>query len=314
MKKLIVVLLSIVMSITVLVGCKSEDKASSDINKQSENSVASLFDKAINDVSLEVEKNKKEEQEKKAKEQEEQKKKEEEEEAKEEQEKKAKEDEQKKKAEEEKNKQSQNKTIVVDPGHSSSPLTGQEAQAPGSSIMKAKDTIGAVSPYSGLYEYKINLEIARKLKAYLSQKGFNVIMTKNSEKEDKSNIDRAEIGNNNNADLVIRIHCDSFTNANAKGASMLVPSSKSTYASSIYQKSKLYGQKIFHEYLSNVPINNRGIIERDDLTGFNWSKVPVVLIELGYLSNANDSAYLSDAKNYDIIAKALADGIELCFN
>lgn len=71
MKKLIVVLLSIVMSITVLVGCESEDKSSSDINKQSENSVASLFDKAINDVSLEVEK--------KAKEQEEQKKKEEEE-------------------------------------------------------------------------------------------------------------------------------------------------------------------------------------------------------------------------------------------
>lgn len=300
MKKLIVVLLSIVMSITVLVGCESEDKSSSDINKQSENSVASLFDKAINDVSLEVEK--------KAKEQEEQKKKEEEEKkAKEEQEKKAKEEEQKK--EEEKK-----KTIVVDPGHSSSPLTGQEAQAPGSSIMKAKDTVGAVSPYSGLYEYKINLEIARKLKAYLSQKGFNVIMTKNSEKEDKSNIERAEIGNNNNADLVIRIHCDSFTNENAKGASMLVPSSKSTYASSIYQNSKLYGQKIFHEYLSNVPINNRGIIERDDLTGFNWSKVPVVLIELGYLSNANDSAYLSDANNYDTIAKALADGIELCFN
>ena len=300
MKKLIVVLLSIVMSITVLVGCESEDKSSSDINKQSENSVASLFDKEINDVSLEVEK--------KAKEQEEQKKKEEEEKkAKEEQEKKAKEEEQKK--EEEKK-----KTIVVDPGHSSSPLTGQEAQAPGSSIMKAKDTVGAVSPYSGLYEYKINLEIARKLKAYLSQKGFNVIMTKNSEKEDKSNIERAEIGNNNNADLVIRIHCDSFTNENAKGASMLVPSSKSTYASSIYQKSKLYGQKIFHEYLSNVPINNRGIIERDDLTGFNWSKVPVVLIELGYLSNANDSAYLSDANNYDTIAKALADGIELCFN
>lgn len=151
MKKLIVVLLSIVMSITVLVGCESEDKSSSDINKKSENSVASLFDKAINDVSLEVEK--------KAKEQEEQKKKEEEEKkAKEEQEKKAKEEEQKK--EEEKK-----KTIVVDPGHSSSPLTGQEAQAPGSSIMKAKDTVGAVSPYSGLYEYKINLEIARKLKA-----------------------------------------------------------------------------------------------------------------------------------------------------
>ena len=65
MKKLIVVLLSIVMSITVLVGCESEDKSSSDINKQSENSVASLFDKAINDVSLEVEKKAKEQEEQK---------------------------------------------------------------------------------------------------------------------------------------------------------------------------------------------------------------------------------------------------------
>ena len=31
-------------------------------------------------------------------------------------------------------------------------------------------------------------------------------------------------------------------------------------------------------------MKNNGVVERDDMTGFNWSKVPVILVEMGFLS------------------------------
>lgn len=60
-------------------------------------------------------------------------------------------------------------------------------------------------------------------------------------------------------------------------------------------------------------IKNRGVVVRDDLTGFNWSKVPIVLIELGFISNPNEDSYLSDPDNYIKIATGISNGINYCF-
>ena len=70
---------------------------------------------------------------------------------------------------------------------------------------------------------------------------------------------------------------------------------------------------ILNIYTKEVNIKNRGVIERNDLTGFNWSKVPVVLVEMGYLSNKEDDNFVSNTKNHPNIAKAIADGIDKCF-
>lgn len=48
-------------------------------------------------------------------------------------------------------------------------------------------------------------------------------MTRTTNSKVISNIERAEVGNKNNADLVIRIHADSSNDKSMKGASMLVP-------------------------------------------------------------------------------------------
>ena len=60
-------------------------------------------------------------------------------------------------------------------------------------------------------------------------------------------------------------------------------------------------------------MKNRGVIERNDLTGFNWSKVPVVLVEMGFLSNKEDDMFVSNDENHPKIAKAIANGIYKCF-
>ena len=58
---------------------------------------------------------------------------------------------------------------------------------------------------------------------------------------------------------------------------------------------------------------NRGVIERKDLTGFNWSTVPVVLVEMGFLSNPEEDKKLSTDSYKDKISKSLANGVSEIF-
>ncbi|MEG1868964.1 MAG: S-layer homology domain-containing protein [Clostridiales bacterium] len=203
-------------------------------------------------------------------------------------------------------------TIVINPGHASNPLSGKEPIAPGSSTMKAKGVSGATGNFTRIPEYVTTVSVGLALKEELQNRGYNVVMTKSTVKETLSNIDRAQIGNNNNADLVISIHADSSASQSTKGASMLVPA-KGSVSTQLYDISQKYGKTIIDEYSKNVPINNRGLFYRSDITGFNWSTVPTVLIETGFLSNQHDDYYVSNVKNHPAIANAIANGIDTCF-
>ena len=57
-------------------------------------------------------------------------------------------------------------------------------------------------------------------------------------------------------------------------------------------------------------IQSRGLIKRDDLTGTNWSKIPVTLIEMGFLSNASEDRFMNRAANQEKMAEGIADGID----
>ena len=210
------------------------------------------------------------------------------------------------------NEENSNITIVIDPGHSSTGTSGNEPVSPNSSTTKLKDGLGATGSYTNIPEHKTNMSVALLVKKELTSKGYNVILTKQDVAESKSNIERAEVGNKNNADLVVRIHEYSAENSSISGASMHVPANNE-YTSSFYKISKSYGTKILNTYVDEIGIKNRGVIERNDLTGFNWSKVPVVLIEMGFLSNKEDDNFVSNTANHPKIAKAISDGIDKCF-
>jgi len=216
--------------------------------------------------------------------------------------------------EEEKDKETiRNKVIVIDPGHASRTSSEKEPNAPGSNIMKVKETGGAQGAVTNTPEYVINMQVAFKLKKELQKIGYTVIMTKDKNEIMLGNIKRAEIGNKANADLVIRIHADSSESSSAKGASMLIPAN-TKYTESIYEQSKKYGQVILKTMINNVGMKNRGIVQRDDLTGFNWSNVPVVLIEMGFLSNPEEDRLLCADRYQNEITKGLVAGINKIFN
>lgn len=202
-----------------------------------------------------------------------------------------------------------NRVVVIDPGHANKSNHEKEPTAPGSSKMKIKDGGGAVGTFTKVPEYVVAMDVSMKLKALLEEKGFTVIMTKTEHEVSLGNVDRAQIGNEANAALVIRVHADSFTKASAHGASMLVPA-KNQYTEAIYDESKRCGEIVINSMVKEAGMYNRGLVYTDNITGFNWSKVPVILVEMGFLSNEEEDKLLSTLEYQNKIAKGLADGIE----
>jgi N-acetylmuramoyl-L-alanine amidase len=204
-----------------------------------------------------------------------------------------------------------NRVIVLDPGHASKSNLAKEPAAPDSKELKIKDGGGAQGIATRTPEYKINMEVALKLKNLLEAKGYMVIMTKTENSVSLGNVERAEIWNRANADLAVRIHADSSNDASVRGASMLIPSGQVEYTKPVYNKSKEYGKIVLDTLTAQVGMRSRGIIESKDMTGFNWSKVPVILVEMGFLSNMEEDRLLSSKEYQDKICKALAEGISL---
>lgn len=203
--------------------------------------------------------------------------------------------------------------IVLDPGHGGTLSKDKEPNAPGSKTMKYRNVSGATGISTKTPEPVINLAVALKLKKHLIQAGYKVIMTRTTADKTISNIERAEIGNINNATLVLRIHADGSSNTNVKGASMLVPGNVG-YAKDVSDISRKYGECILDTLINEVGMPNRGIRERKDITGFNWSKVPVVLVEMGYQTNPEEDKLLASDSYQEKIALALFNGIDKALN
>ncbi|MDF2884638.1 MAG: N-acetylmuramoyl-L-alanine amidase [Clostridiaceae bacterium] len=201
------------------------------------------------------------------------------------------------------------KIIVIDPGHGNKSNLEKEPIAPNSSEMEIKDGGGAQGVVTKNPEYLINMNVSLKLKQILEQRGYTVKMTKTSNAESLGNVKRAEIWNNEKADLAIRIHADSNDNRSVKGASALVPAPINENTRTIFHRSQECGQVILNTVTKEVGMKNRGVVQTNDMTAFNWSKVPVILIEMGFLSNVEEDRLLSTQEYQNKIAFALAYGI-----
>jgi N-acetylmuramoyl-L-alanine amidase len=202
--------------------------------------------------------------------------------------------------------------IYIDPGHQEKGDSNLEPIAPGSSNQKPRVSSGATGVATKKPEYVLNLEASTVLKNILESKGFKVKMTRESHDVNISNAERATLANKDNANMVIRIHADSLDNSGKTGASILIPQQDGKYTSSIYESSNKCAELIKSSMeKSNIQVN--GIFQRDDLTGFNWSKVPVVLVEMGFLSNYNEDQMMSNPDYQRKLMQSIADGLEANF-
>ncbi|MFR7591211.1 MAG: N-acetylmuramoyl-L-alanine amidase family protein [Longibaculum sp.] len=207
-----------------------------------------------------------------------------------------------------------NKVIVIDPGHQARGNSSKEANGPGSSSMKAKVTTGATGVSSRKAESQINLEIGLKLKSELQARGYTVIMTRTSQGVNISNQQRARIGNQNQAAAVIHLHCDSSNSSSARGAHTIAITKSNPYCSQLYNASSSLARNVISAYSSATGIKSRGVSYRDDLTGLNWSEVPAIYIEMGFISNSSEDQLLTSSSFQDKCAKGIANGIDNYFH
>lgn len=200
--------------------------------------------------------------------------------------------------------------VCLDPGHQTKGNPALEEIAPNSDKKKAKVTTGTRGVVTKKYESELMLEIALKLKTSLESKGYKVIMTRTKNDVDISNKERAIFANDNKADVYIRLHADGSENKNAAGASVLTSSPKNKYTTKVQKESEEFSKILLEEYVKATGAKNRGLIYRDDLTGTNWTTVPNTLIELGFMSNAEEDKKLSEKDYQDKIVKGLVNGID----
>ena len=51
----------------------------------------------------------------------------------------------------------------------------------------------------------------------------------------------------------------------------------------------------------------------DNMTGINWSTIPVTIVEMGFMTNESDDLKMSDPDFQDTMASGIADGIDAYF-
>ena len=198
-------------------------------------------------------------------------------------------------------------TICVDAGHGIADYGKMEAIAPNSE--ETKPAFASGTRGKNQTEEQLNLIVAKKLEKKLKELGADVYMTRTGSATDMSNIDRAKFANSLNADLTIRIHADGSSNKNTRGISMLVPASDYINDTALLEKSERAGKLILEEVVAQTGAVNRGIIKRSDLTGFNWSKVPVVLIEMGFMTNPEEDSLLETDEYQNKIVQGIINGM-----
>jgi N-acetylmuramoyl-L-alanine amidase len=217
--------------------------------------------------------------------------------------------------ENETNEESQRKSIIVviDPGHQSIRDTETEPLGPGSTELKVKESGGTRGVSTGVYEYQLNLVVSKKLNSELSRRGYSVVMTRSSNDVDLGNIDRAEIANEADADAFIRIHANGASDSKANGAMALCMTSNSPYNAELYKRSRKLADSVLDEFVSATGATKGYVWETDSMTGINWSKVPVIIFEMGFMTNSKEDQRMNTSEYQEKMVKGIANGIDKYF-
>lgn len=191
--------------------------------------------------------------------------------------------------------------VIIDPGHGG--------------------TDGGAVGVDGVIEKGINLSISLKLRTFFEQAGFKVIMTREDDRsihDDNSNTirkqkksdlyNRFDIIKNNPRAIFISIHQNKFEDGKYSGAQVFY--SKNNDASELLAATLQINIK-----KTLQPQNNREIIKAEkNLFLLYNAKTPAVLVECGFLSNANEAASLQNNDYQNKMAFAIFYGTILFYD
>ncbi|MDD4689371.1 MAG: N-acetylmuramoyl-L-alanine amidase [Eubacteriales bacterium] len=186
--------------------------------------------------------------------------------------------------------------VLIDPGHG-----GEDGGATG---------------ISGALEKDINLAVAKYLAYYLEKEGISFIMTRDSDisihddscstirEKKRSDLNkRREIIQSCGAKLFVSIHMNSFTDSVYKGAQV--------FYSTNNPNSKAFAQTLKNSLLDTLKDNNKREIKKanDSIYIMKYTNMPAILVECGFLTNAEEEALLKTKAYQKKIAKAICNTI-----
>jgi N-acetylmuramoyl-L-alanine amidase len=199
--------------------------------------------------------------------------------------------------------------VAVDPGHDLRANSATEPIGPGSSTMKIKDGGGTHGVVSGDREADLNLAVSLRVRTLLERAGIDVVMTRTrTAGASMGNIARARIANRAHARLFLRIHADGSTDPSARGTHTLYPAYRRGWTDDVYAQSKRAAATVQRALRSSLGFPDRGLQERSDFTGFNWSNVPVILVEMGFMTNPTEDRLLATSAYQQRAAVGLCRG------
>lgn len=181
--------------------------------------------------------------------------------------------------------QKSNFTLVIDPGHG-----GTDPGKPRGSENR-------------LHEKDINLLISLKIGDYIRENLPQVKVLYTRTKDEYLSLqDRAEFANRNKADFFISIHANSSPKSSIQGTETHIYHHKQA-------ASKRLATLIEEEFRLRAARKSRGVIDAaqrgHNLYVTQYTEMPSVLVEVGYLTNPQEEAYLNSAQGQAIIASAV---------
>ena len=160
---------------------------------------------------------------------------------------------------------------------------------------------------NGENEKVLNLAVVEKLTEYLEEGGAEVILTRSadtalggSKKADMA--ERRRVANETGADILVSIHQNAFPSAGAKGAQVFYHQSS--------EKGKLLAECVQESLRSRVDGSNQRMAkENKEYYILRTTEIPAVIVECGFLSNAEEERLLNDKTYQERLAWAVYCGI-----
>ncbi len=204
--------------------------------------------------------------------------------------------------------------IAIDAGHQKKANSETEPIGPGSDKTRAKVTWGTEGVQTHIPEYELTLAVAEKIRDELESRGYEVVMIREDSDVNIPDSQRALTANTSGAKAVLHIHGNADDRPEIKGIMAFVPSKDNPFSGAYHDESASFAEKILSSMETELSAKNWGVIDNDTLSTLNYTKIPAVHLEVGYMTNKDEDALLADDEYRTRIAKAVADGIDEYFS
>lgn len=199
-------------------------------------------------------------------------------------------------------------TIGLNAGHQTRTNATPIPIAPGARETVYSIKVGSAGVVTRVPEYEVNLQVALRLQQLLEAEGATVVMVRTSNDINLSNIERAHIMNDAQCDLALQIHCNGSQNRTRTGFSIYTQQ-----LGSVAARSQELGRAMLPTILEITGANDAGCHASAGYASLNWSSVPSVLLEMGYLSNPAEDRKLASAEYQMLLAQAICESLCVCF-